>query len=133
MMNSMLRRTDLAWAAGLFDGEGSIAVNRKTPVAMRLGMCDERTVRRYARITGATVNGPYKTNAGTLYWSADLGTKSACAALQQLLPFLTTKRRKAALAIRIGRTVGPQGPRTSQRTKTRRAKLVKQFKETING
>ena len=55
--------TDLAWAAGLFEGEGCFNVytrkSGKQQVQMRLGMTDEDVVVRFKSIVGCgTVRGP---------------------------------------------------------------------------
>lgn len=47
-----------AWAAGLFEGEGSV-VPVKGGVRLQLKMTDEDVVRRFCAIVGGTVYGPY--------------------------------------------------------------------------
>jgi hypothetical protein len=50
---------EIAWAAGLFEGEGCICVSGSTPV-MTIAMADEDVVRRFAEIAGGPVYGPYE-------------------------------------------------------------------------
>jgi hypothetical protein len=55
-------RQELAWAAGLFEGEGCITVSHngsgtKNQPVLRLNMIDEDTVRRFQRAVGC---GPVK-------------------------------------------------------------------------
>ena len=63
---------DVAWAAGLFEGEGTINTGksyyvngekraRKTPqITIRIGMTDIEPLERFAAIFGGSVTGPYK-------------------------------------------------------------------------
>ncbi len=54
---------EIAWAAGLFEGEGCITKNGNSP-ALRLNSTDEETVIRFQRIIGAgAVYGPYQYNS----------------------------------------------------------------------
>ncbi len=50
-------REDQAWAAGLFEGEGCITVQRqrgrKNHPRLQLNMTDEDTVRRFHRVVGS--------------------------------------------------------------------------------
>lgn len=48
-------RENLAWAAGLFDGEGCIHQMPTGQIELRLKMADEDVVRRFAAIVGAGV------------------------------------------------------------------------------
>ena len=49
----MASREDIAWAAGLFEGEGSMSVRGNLGVSLFLGMTDEDVVARFATIVGA--------------------------------------------------------------------------------
>lgn len=108
----MSRREGIIWAAGLFEGEGSLTTKPAPEAepgtrggwAMQLSSTDEDVVRRFASIVGCgTVYGPY-TNKGRHaqgrwrpYW------KWACQArdqvyglLAKLYPFLGSRRRARA-------------------------------------
>lgn len=51
---------DEAWAAGLFDGEGSVGADR-----LQLKMVDRETVERFRDVVGCgTVYGPYANRTG---------------------------------------------------------------------
>jgi hypothetical protein len=55
----MASREEIAWAAGLFEGEGCITLSGKA-VAVRLVNTDEEVVQRFAEVIGfGTVYGPY--------------------------------------------------------------------------
>lgn len=58
----MADREELAWASGLYEGEGNIGVHRG--IVLRVAMCDEDMVRRFAQILGLTVQGPYANGEG---------------------------------------------------------------------
>src|SRR4051812_31169507 len=47
----MTRAEEVAWAAGLFEGEGSIFIHRDT-IRMQLGTCDLDVLERFHRIMG---------------------------------------------------------------------------------
>lgn len=96
----------LAWAAGLFEGEGSFTLNRGLRPVAQLAMTDEDTVRRFHRIVGVgNVHGPYEGRAG-------LGSNSkpqwqwAAAALEDVrgligsfYPWLSARRQARASEI----------------------------------
>ena len=54
----MATREELAWAAGLFDGEGSI--NATSSIVVQLGMTDVESVHRFAGIVGVGRIGPWR-------------------------------------------------------------------------
>ena len=50
---------DGAWAAGLFEGEGTVGCG-KSGIRLQLAMCDEDIVRRWGDVVGAgRIRGPY--------------------------------------------------------------------------
>ena len=51
----MIRRTDIAWAAGLIDGEGSVKLYRGR-IWLRVVMTDLPTIERLRLILGGTVH-----------------------------------------------------------------------------
>jgi hypothetical protein len=97
----MSRREDIAWAAGLFEGEGTVGTQEtaeRIRVRFALAMTDEDVVRRFRRILGVGhVNGPNWHKGSTKpqwRWSA---TKRADVAIVSdlLYPFLGERRRNA--------------------------------------
>ena len=67
-------REEVAWAAGLFEGEGSIGAYRRSlprvgrSVQASLHMTDEKPVREFARIVGVgTVSGPIQRPGKPIY------------------------------------------------------------------
>lgn len=90
--------TTLAWAAGLFEGEGTITVCRgRTRLAVK--MTDEEAVRRFTSVirTGKMYGpyGPYESQMGTLptyVWIAE--SESARRAANRMLPWLGDRCRE---------------------------------------
>lgn len=95
---------DLAWATGLFEGEGSIYVDRsdqrkrdgKVRLEMSLASTDEDVVRRFRYIAGGTVFGPYTTRRGTKpYWTWKLRDEESIHVLvNEMWPYLGRRRRE---------------------------------------
>lgn len=56
-----LRQRDLAWAGGLFEGEGHIGLREKKYPTLEMKTTDADTLRKFASIVGyGKVNGPYQ-------------------------------------------------------------------------
>lgn len=100
-------RENLAWAAGLFEGEGCITISGKPPhgrrVVLELGMTDEDVVRKFGAIMGVGhVGGPYHPRTRPLHhkshwrWTVT-GGKQAQAVLAALWPFLCSRRQAKAI------------------------------------
>jgi len=114
MMDTTL---DIAWAAGLFEGEGSIThggePHRKLKLTLK--MTDEDVVRSFAGVLGVgRVYGPYQYKGNRkLVWEWTAVTAQAQAALERLLPYLHSRRRAKAEAEMARRNSGPgKGYRT---------------------
>jgi hypothetical protein len=51
--------TEIAWAAGLFDGEGSVTIKKRGGATIQLGMTDLPLVERFTRVVGVgSISGP---------------------------------------------------------------------------
>lgn len=97
------KRDSNSWAAGLFDGEGSLGYDRRTgskdgiqyPRArLQLAMSDEDVVRRFARwANGGTVY-IKSTPEGrkTMYVWAATGQQTVMSVLERMLPYLGSRR-----------------------------------------
>ncbi len=95
--------TELAWAAGFFDGEGSARMDRrgKTPSArVSIGHVDRRPLDRFLCIVSAgSVTGPYHHNTKknpnwSAYHSYQVYGKSAHNVMAMLWPFLSEPKRE---------------------------------------
>jgi hypothetical protein len=95
---------DLAWAAGLFEGEGCISVRRSSKyVVLRcaVAMTDEEAVRFFhERWNGSVHYRDYKASQKPA-WAWEVNARLAASFLTDLLPFFRTQRvrRKAELAL----------------------------------
>src|SRR3990167_3038496 len=96
-----INREKLAWAAGLFEGEGSFSYQRREKymcIQVELGMTDEHPVRRFHEVVGVgSVTGPYpnsKPNHKPIYrWK--IGSFEGVQAVISCLWFWLGARRKA--------------------------------------
>lgn len=88
---------DLAWVAGVFEGEGSISFVGKQGVTVKVSMTDEDVIRRLHAITGVgQVGGPYAgTNKPRYAWY--VGNKHQVRSLLLALrPWLGERRGQRA-------------------------------------
>jgi hypothetical protein len=99
--------TTLAWAAGLFEGEGSISTRHGRPI-LQLKMCDREIVERFAEAVGTPnrVLGPYKNRTGEKdgyprkdFYVWTTGTHKSQRILTALWPWLGTYRRTRAAEV----------------------------------
>lgn len=106
----MRTREDLAWAAGLFEGEGCIggrADGRRRYIALTLHMKDFDAVRRFKAVMGFGSffeRTPHQQN-----WSPTLGWKvadfeHAQAAIAMMWPWLCSRRRATAKRLLLAYT-----------------------------
>jgi len=92
-------KVDLAWAAGLFEGEGCITLAKNCP-RLQLNMTDEDIVRRFHGVLGhGTVSGPWPKKGGKYkpYWMWRVsGTELPQAILAMFWQWLSRRRRARA-------------------------------------
>ena len=96
-------KEELAWAGGLFEGEGSISDARNCPV-IAVDMTDEDTVRRFYEIIGfGNVNGPYLSKTRTNrkpHWTWRVsGLHRVQAVIAALWPWLGKRRKQQVRAV----------------------------------
>lgn len=97
-----MTKTDAAWFAGLFDGEGSlVAAHGKGSKSLRLQivMCNEEIVRRVQTVVG-TGNIQYHRPKNTKHsesWHFAVYGMNAVRVLTQILPWLIVKREDAEM------------------------------------
>ena len=102
-----MRKTELAWAAGFFDGEGCIHIGRLTArghtnyqLIIRVSQRTREPVDEFQRLFGGFVSTtrasshPHKTQ-----WLWGCSNAQAGKVLAQLLPFLIVKKSQAELAV----------------------------------
>ena len=96
---------DVAWAAGLFEGEGSILVptERMRSIRLRVGSTDRDVLDRLVQVIGGKVRGPYQPNGRNtppgrkpIYMWEVQGTNPAQQVLRLFWPYLGIRRRARA-------------------------------------
>ena len=107
----MTRKEKIAWAAGLFEGEGCITshagATKLSPRYLRLALAstDEDVVRQFHEIVGlGSVGGPYGPYKGKTkkpHWQWHAATQKADQALTVLLPYLGERRQAKAEEVRL--------------------------------
>jgi hypothetical protein len=96
-MSERTRAESIAWAAGLFEGEGCITMSDGY-VVLQLEMTDEDIMRRFDEIVGyGRVYGPYSySNRRKPYWMWVARGDAAFGILELLAPWLGERRRACA-------------------------------------
>lgn len=105
--------TELAWCAGLMDGEGCISIYRFSncragaSVMLRLVMTDEICVRRFARILGVGIVRRYVRPGRRPYYRWYCGRREEVGrVLSALRPYLIAKTSQAIVAQEFLNDVG---------------------------
>lgn len=101
-------QTDLAWAAGFFDGEGWVMVTRKRSgdrmrfgLQVAVGQTSLEPLEKFQVWFGGRIHRLVDRPRSHPVWQWRVGSWMARAVLQQLLPFLVVKRAEAETAIRF--------------------------------
>jgi hypothetical protein len=114
----MATELEVAWAAGFFDGEGSVSIRR---LKSGKGQYMRRTYGTYIRIaqvdrspldllvrifgTGSVSKSRKYTETRAPYYDLCMGGSSAAMILARMLPYLTVKRERALLALEFQQRV----------------------------
>ena len=106
-----MRKTDLAWAAGLIDGEGCICIYRRKArgntaqrhnLVLVVSMVPDAALRKLCLLFGGKINfKPARRLKQGNSWEWRVHQKEAQAVLKQLQPYLVTKLAEARLAIQF--------------------------------
>lgn len=103
-----IRDTDLAYAAGIIDGEGSISASHSSKCAknvriiLNVAMCDPSAVVFLQQTFGGNLRREKRmTKSGRPIYSWSLYCRKAASVLQLILPYLRIKRQRAADAIKL--------------------------------
>lgn len=119
MARSIPSQIELAYAAGILDGEGSIgwykpASSKATyRVRVSVGMTDIEGPLHMAEVLGGNIfEQGRKTGTGKTMYVWQLTCKNAADALALMLPYLKIKRGKAELAISLARRMQTPGCNT---------------------
>lgn len=96
-------REDIAWAAGLFEGEGCVRIRPRGCGEMTLAMTDRDVVERFAEIVGAGKvkrnDGPAR-NGHQVQWRWNVSRfETVQAVVAMIWPWLGERRRAKALEV----------------------------------
>lgn len=104
--------SDIAWAAGLFEGEGCVTLHKSSRIGkhgqeyfypwLAMKMTDEDVIRRFAAVLGGSVTGPCKQKNPNHkpYWNWKLTKiEEVQATLRSLWPYLGGRRRAKAAEV----------------------------------
>jgi hypothetical protein len=102
MSETNLQKTT-EWAAGLFEGEGSIVIrpsrigSKSGNLTVSLVSTDKDVVRWFHRVVGfGKIRGPYQYGKNKPYWQWSAENDAGCSVLIELLPYLCSRRKKRA-------------------------------------
>lgn len=114
-----MKKTDLAYTAGIIDGEGCIMIRknprkkRKRPFEYTLYVTVASTdqwLPQWLRFAwGGNVASHWRSLSRFRQWEWQLGSKKASIMLQTILPYLHLKRPQAELAIKFQQAKFPRG------------------------
>lgn len=98
-----MKETEIAWAAGLFDGEGWSGVRTIEPYryfVLSISQADPEVLERFRRaVREGHVNGPYaKPPRGTLMWQYNAHGAAAHRVIKFIRPYLSSKKKDQARA-----------------------------------
>lgn len=89
--------TEIAWAAGFFDGEGYCGLSSDGYVSVKIGQIHPEVLERFARAVGhGQVTGPRKVGDNPNWqdlWSYQIGGEPAILVMNLLWPYLSTVKR----------------------------------------
>lgn len=87
--------TELAWAAGFFDGEGHTFFKRG--LGVQVGQYEPTTLERFFAAVGVgRIYGPYRRKDGKLNWTWGGWGQNGATALALLWPYLSEPKRQQA-------------------------------------
>ena len=101
----MTEETSVAWAAGLFEGEGCITIDNRSPNHRRLlmGMTDEDVMQKFVDVVGAgKLYGPYSYSGDKAkykqFWQWSIGKKpEVVRILKMFIPYFGKRRSEKAI------------------------------------
>jgi hypothetical protein len=132
----MSKSHEFAWAAGFFDGEGWVKIQKRGSKKylgyyLRIGInhVDPAPLYKLQKLFGGSVRHDKKVNGNRkprYVWT--LSTKNAKEFLSALMPYLVNKREVASLGLEFQDTIGATGQKVSEDTQLFRALLADRIK-----
>ena len=102
-----MKKVELAYIAGIFDGEGSIGIRKQKgryyQLAIALGMTNEYIPNLLMFSFGGTVYKDIRPDPCQVFWVWHIASRKANVFLEAILPYLKLKRNEAELAIKFQR------------------------------
>src|SRR5574343_153174 len=100
----------IAWAAGLFDGDGCICISRKNKwyqLSISITLSHKVGIEKFAAVTGfkAKLLSKSTVKNKALYYCKIIGFKHGVPLLKNMLPFLFTKKEEAILIINLNKNL----------------------------
>lgn len=90
---------NLAWLAGLLEGEGAFDLHRQRYPRVRLAMADRDIVARAAELLGATVRVSLRPAPQSAMWHAEISGPRAEAVMRAILPHMGARRSARIAAV----------------------------------
>lgn len=93
----MITSIDIAWLAGLVEGEGCISSQKDKYISLTIRMSDQDVIYKAASIMGTRVTGPYKTRDNYKpTWLCQVNGAKAAAWIMTLYALLGSRRKEKA-------------------------------------
>jgi hypothetical protein len=91
-------KSEIAWAAGLYEGEGSVVLTEWGSIKLQVRMTDEDVLEHLRTVLGGLINGPYQYNVEGRpprkpFWIWSVTGPNADRACRLLEPWLGKRRR----------------------------------------
>lgn len=99
-----MKKTDIAYCAGLFDGEGCVTIlwPKRATVCMEINMTHKPTLKKYAAIMGGTVKPHYNSRPDQRrQYRVRFFNGEAIRVAKLFLPYLSEKKGQARMLIKI--------------------------------
>jgi hypothetical protein len=95
-----MKAIDIAWLAGLVEGEGCLSLHSGKYPALAIRMSDEDVIRRAANLLGTRITGPYKTRENYKpTWLCQVNGSLAASWIMTLYVLLGERRQAKAREI----------------------------------
>lgn len=132
--------TDLAWAAGIIDGEGCIQIAKRSirlgsgyTLSVTVNMTHEATIQRLRDIFGFGSILHLETSHKRKQWRWALGSKQADIMLRMVRRYLVTKAKEADIALDFRRFVPTTGVKVTPESHANRVRCYQEMQEAKHG
>lgn len=120
----MVKKVDLAWAAGFIEGEGSISIAKKSTVSrydkkyfyyslqIVVGQINPLPLERLQKLFGGSLYGPILKEGKRPFYRWQISSKAASEMLEKIAPYMSSKLNEVEIALKfqsITRRVGVKG------------------------